>query len=199
MSVQLSDICEVVSGFTARGKLEEADGGCLAIQLRDVTEASTVEPSTLMRLAFDGPVERYLAGAGDVVFRSRGERNTAARLDENFVEPAVAVLPVLILRPKAGILPEYLIWAINQPEAQRHFDSHARGATIRMIPKAGIESLEIELPNIAVQKEIAEIDALSRREVELTLELLEARRRLVARCLQARNRNAPVKGRPGRK
>jgi hypothetical protein len=199
MRVRLSEICEVISGFTARGKLEESDGGSLAIQLRDVTEASAINPLTLMRLAFDGPKERYLAGAGDVVFRSRGERNTAARLGEDFVEPAVAVLPVLILRPTAEILPEYLVWAVNQPEAQRHFDTDARGATIRMIPRASIESLEIDLPDIATQKKVAEIDALSRREMELAIELVDVRRRLMARSLQAKIRNVPDKGRSGRK
>ncbi|MBY5337337.1 restriction endonuclease subunit S [Rhizobium leguminosarum] len=195
----LSDVCDVRSGFTARGRLEEEADGVPVLQLRDVTDSAAIDPSLLMRSKFRGSVERYLAGAGDVVFRSRGERNIAARLDSRFVEPAVAVLPILILRPKVRILPEYLVWAINQPEAQRHFDADARGATIRMIPKASIESLELEVPDVATQKMVVEIDTLSRREAELTMELIDKRRRLVAQCIQSRIRNAPDNGKQGRK
>ncbi|NNH60329.1 restriction endonuclease subunit S [Rhizobium laguerreae] len=199
MPYRLADVCDVLSGFTARERLEEDAKGVLTIQMRDVTDSVTVDPALLMKSTFGGAMERYLAGAGDVVFRSRGERNTAAYLDDRFVEPAVAVLPILILRPKAGVVPEYLVWAINRPEAQRHFDSDARGATIRMIPKASIESLELEIPDVATQKKVAKIDALSRREAELAMELMEMRRQLIAYCLQSRIRNAPDNGKRGRK
>ncbi|ANL71097.1 hypothetical protein AMC83_CH01073 [Rhizobium phaseoli] len=198
MRARLSDICDVLSGFTARERLEEDAEGVLTIQMRDVTDSVTVDPAGLMKSAFDGAMERYLAGAGDVVFRSRGERNFAAYLDNRFVEPAVAVLPILILRPKVGIVPEYLVWAINRPEAQRHFDSDARGATIRMIPKARIESLELEVPDVATQGKVADIDTLSRREAALTMELTEMRRQLIAEYLQSIVRNAPHQGESGR-
>ncbi|EJT06824.1 restriction endonuclease subunit S [Rhizobium sp. CCGE 510] len=199
MPYRLADVCNVLSGFTARERLEEDAGGVLTIQMRDVTDSATVNPALLMKSTFGGAMERYLAGAGDVVFRSRGERNAAAYLDDRFVEPAVAVLPILILRPKAGVVPEYLAWAINRPEAQRHFDSDARGATIRMIPKASIESLVLEIPDVATQKKVAKIDALSRREAELTMELMEMRRQLIAYCLQSQIKNVPDNGKAGRK
>lgn len=54
----------------------------------------------------------------DVVFHSRGEQNTATVLDERLREPALAALPLMVLRPNRNVVsPEYLAWAINQSPA----------------------------------------------------------------------------------
>ena len=44
---------------------------------------------------------------------------------------------------------------------------------MRMIPKACLEDLDVPLPDLATQRLIAEIDALSRRESELLIQLAE--------------------------
>jgi hypothetical protein len=183
--VTLADICDVSSGFTARSRLDEAATGVRVLQTRDVGDDPKVDPSALMSAALDGPVERYLVAKGDVVFKSKGERSVAAYLGDDFVVPAVAVLPVMILRIKAVVLPEFLVWSINQPEAQRHFDGDARSGTIRAVPKASIESLPISLPDLATQKKIVEVDRLTRKEAELSAQLISLRQRLVAEKLKA--------------
>ena len=72
--------------------------------------------------------ERYLVGAGDVLFRSRSESNTASALADRFCEPALAMLPLYILRSNPRVvMPEFVAWAINQPRAQLHFDRFAPG------------------------------------------------------------------------
>lgn len=185
MRVTLADICDVSSGFTARNRLDEAAAGVRVLQTRDVGDDPEIDPSALMCAAIDGPVERYLVGRGDVVFKSKGERSVAAYLGNDFVVPAVAVLPVMILRVKAGVLPEFLVWSINQPEAQRHFDGDARSGTVRAVPKSSIESLPISLPDLATQKKIIEVDRLTRKEAELAAQLISLRQRLVAEKLKA--------------
>lgn len=191
MRVSLADICDVSSGFTARARLEEVAGGELVLQMRDIGDAPKVDPSGLMRSVFEGAVDRYMVGAGDVVFRSKGERSVAAYLDKDFQSLAVAVLPVMILRMKAAVLPEYLVWLINQPEAQRHFGGDARSGTIRAVPKASIESLPIDLPDLATQQKIVEIDQLLRREVELSSKLLLLRQQVVTEELKLLAKGAP--------
>lgn len=183
--VILADICDVSSGFTARSRLDEVDAGVPVLQTRDVTDAPRIDASSLMRTVIEGAVDRYLVGRGDVVFKSKGERSVAAYLGDDFVVPAVAVLPVMILRVKATVLPEFLVWSINHPEAQRHFDGDARSGTIRTVPKASIESLPISLPDLATQKKIIEVDRLTRKEAELSAQLISLRQRLVAEKLKA--------------
>lgn len=194
MIVTLGDVCDVSSGFTARSRLDDVTTGATVLQTRDIGDNPRIYASGLMRTTIDSSVERYLVGCGDVVFKSKGERSVAAYLGDDFVVPAVAVLPVMILRVNAKVLPEFLVWSINQPEAQRHFDGDARSGTIRVVPKASIESLPISLPDLATQKKIVEVDRLTRREAELSAQLFSLRQRLVTEKLKALTNGAIARG-----
>ena len=181
--MRLSDACSIQIGFTARAKFELAADGVLAIQLRDVTEEG-IDSTQIARVQVKERVERYLVQAGDVLFRSRGERNIAVALDERFVEPAVAVSPLMMLRPEpSAIIAEYLAWVINQPEAQRHFDVAARGTSIRMVPKASLDDLHIDVPDLETQRRIVAVNALSACERALTHLLADTKRDLTNRLL----------------
>jgi hypothetical protein len=192
--MRLADTCTIHTGYTARGRLEPtAAGGVLAIQLRDISPDGVVDPERLMRVQLADLADRYFVHAGDVVFRSRGERNTASALDERLREPALAVLPLMVLRPKHDVVtPEYLAWAINQPPAQRHFDSAARGTNIRMIPRSSLDDLELDVPDIETQRKIVAIDVLAERERELSVLAAATRRKLMSLILVDRaNRMRP--------
>lgn len=184
----LSDICTIQTGYTARNRLEPVpQGGVLAIQLRDISPVGTIVPGALTRVALDGLPERFFVGAGDIIFRSRGENNTATALGNRFGEPAVAILPLIVLRPKRGLaLAEYVAWALNQPKAQRHFDETARGTSVRMVPKSSLDELELDVPDLEMQRRIVQIDSLAGREQTLTLLLAEKRRTLINRALAER-------------
>ena len=175
--MRIGDACRILTGYTSRGRLQPAEqGGSLVLQLGDVALDGHVDPDRLTRVAFDDLPKRYLVGLGDVIFRSRGVPNIAVALDDRFVERPVAVLPLFVLRPKPEIiLPEYLAWVINQPTSQRHFDRVARGTTMRMVPRSGLEILEISVPSIETQRRIVAIDALAER--ERTLSILAANKR----------------------
>lgn len=186
--MRLADACTIHTGYTARGRLEStAAGGVLAIQLRDITPNGRIDPERLTRVQLEDLADRYFVHAGDVVFRSRGERNTASALDERLREPALAVLPLMVLRPKRDVVtPEYLAWAINQPAAQRHFDIAAHGTNIRMIPRSCLDDLELDIPDIETQRRIVAVDALAARELELSQRVAETRRKMMSLTLTER-------------
>jgi len=199
--MRLADCCTIHTGYTARGRLEPAVvGGVLAIQLRDISPDGLIDPDCLTRVQLEELADRYFVRAGDVVFRSRGERNTASALDERLREPALAVLPLVVLRPNRDVVtPEYLAWAINQPPAQRHFDSAARGTNIRMIPRSSLDDLELDVPDIATQKIIVAVDALVERERELSQLAAETRRKMMSLILVERASRKRPKTRQERK
>ena len=184
-SVRLSDICTVQIGYTARHRIRRAQqDGVLTVQLRDVPPSGSVDPAGLTRLQVEAVPERYLVGSGDILFRSRSESNTACALDDRFQEPALAILPLFILRPNRDVvLPEFVAWAINQPRAQRHFDRFARGTNMRMIPRAVLTDLEVTVPGLDVQRRVVVLDGLARRERTLSIRAAEERRRLYTRIL----------------
>ena len=186
--MKISGLSTIHTGYTTRSRLETADrGGVLAIQLGDLSPDGHVNPKRLTRVRLGALPDRYFVSAGDVVFRSRGERNTAFALDARFKEPALAVLPLFVLRPKADIvLPEYLAWAMNQLPAQRHFDSFARGTGLRMVPRSSLDTLDISLPDLETQRKIVAIDALAARERALSVLAADKRRQLTSLLLADR-------------
>lgn len=183
----LHELCTVQLGHTARGRLEPADEGIPAVQLRDTRPEGGVAGPSVGRYRMAEVPERYWAKAGDVLFRSRGDKNTATALGADFAEPAVAVMPLVILRPKQDrVDARYLAWCINQPSAQRHFDECARGTGMRMIPVGCLSSLNIPVPDLATQHAIAEVADLSQREHDLVTRLADKRRQLTAFALHER-------------
>lgn len=176
------------TGFTARGRLELVEtGGVLAIQLRDIAPEGDLDPESLSRVDLAGLPARYFARAGDVLFRPRGERNTATALDVRFTEPALALLPLVVLRPKPNaVTPDYLAWAINQPAAQRHFAATARGTNLRMVPRPSLDALELDIPDIETQRGVIAVDALAKRERDLTLLAADKRKQLTGLILAQR-------------
>lgn len=198
--MKLSEICAIRTGFTARSSLREDADGVLAIQWRDFAGRRQVAVDQLTRVDPDLLAERFMVAEGDVVFCSRGERNIAAALDKSFVEPALVVSPLMVLRPdKRKVLPEYIAWAINQPDAQRYFDLNARGSSIRMIPKSSLEDLEVSLPDLETQRFIALADALSQREEVLSQLLAQKKRELTSMILNDRAKAAFKQKTPERK
>ena len=169
--LRIQDICTIQMGYTARRQLVPiARGGIAAIRLQDVHLGDHIDPSQLVRVRADQLSDRHLVCAGDVVFRSRSDHNTAAALGDRFYEPALALLPLFILRPKRRIiLPKFLAWSINQRAAQRHFERVARGTNMRMISKSGLSGLEIDVPDIETQRGIVAVDDLASRERTLSV------------------------------
>lgn len=184
----ISGICKIQIGFTPRGRLESAThGNVLALQLRDVAPSGAIDCSGLTRIHLDPVPEKYLVRTGDVVFRSRGERTTAAVIDASFPAPALAVLPLMILRPDPQVLSgAYLAWVINQEPAQRHFEESAQGTSLRMVSRSSLEKLKIAVPGIEMQERILQLDALAERERDLADRLTIKRHELIRRLLVER-------------
>jgi hypothetical protein len=184
----LSRVCTIQTGFTARGRLDPAEhGNVLALQLRDVTPSGAIVFNNLTLIHLDPVPEKYLVRTGDVVFRSRGERTTAAVIDASFPGPALAVLPLMILRPDPQVLSgAYLAWAINQEPAQRHFEESAQGTSLRMVSRSSLEALKIAVPSLETQQRILQLDALAKRERDLAEQLTLKQHELIRRLLVER-------------
>lgn len=191
--MRLPDVCAINTGYTARNRLEPASvGGVLAIQLSGIDSSGLVKPANLTRVQLEEAAERYYVSAGDVLFRSRGDRTTALALGSEFREPALAVLPLMILRPKREVVtPEYLAWIINQPAAQRHFDQAARGTNMRMVPRSSLDDLDVDIPDIETQLKIVAVDLLAERERELSCRAAETRRKITSLSLAERASRQP--------
>lgn len=192
--MRLAEVAHIGSGLTARKRLEpEITGGAPVIQLRDVQPGFNIVVDKLDRVELEKTPNKFAVRGGELIFRSRGAPNVAIIVSPSD-EPAAVVSPLFIVRPRPDmVLPDYLAWAINRPTAQRYFDGAAQGGTIRMIPKAALEQLEIPLPNRETQHLIVEAHAIAEREAALSHELADLRRQLTHLTLEERARSAPQK------
>lgn len=167
--MQLSEICDIRMGFSARGRVEPVErGGIPYVQLNDVNATGVVDAEKLTNANLPDIDDRYRLTSHDIVFRSRGAHNIGA-LVQGADKNVVALAPLTILRPRRDIvLPEYLVWFISQSPAQRHFDAGARGSNIRMIPRDHLARLEVDVPDMETQRRIVEVADLVKRESELS-------------------------------
>jgi restriction endonuclease S subunit len=155
-----------------------------ALQLRDIGTTGEASGPDFQRYDLEKLPDRYFVRGGEVVFRSRGEPNAAAAIPDTLPEPMVVIVPLVIVRPdRDRVLPEYLAWAINQLDAQRRLGAEAQGTSLRMIPMAVLENLEIAVPDLLTQKRIVELDALARQEGQLLRQLAARREELVSAIL----------------
>ena len=183
--MRLAELSDIHSGYTARGRLEPlVEGGAPALQLGDVGTDGGVSSLSLQRYDLGKLSDRYFVRGGEVVFRSRGEPNAAAVINDPLPEPVVVIVPLVIVRPyRDRVLPEYLAWAINQPDAQRKLGAEAQGTSLRMIPMAVLENLEIAVPDLPTQRRIVEFHALARQEAQLLRQLAARKEDLVSAIL----------------
>lgn len=196
--MRLSELCDIHSGYTARGRLEpQIYGGTPALQLRDVSTSGDIPAADLQRYDLGELPDRYFVTGGEVVFRSRGEPNTAVGIPDDLPEPIAVIVPLVVIRPdRARILPDYLAWAINQPVAQRALGAGAQGTSLRMIPMGALERLDVPVPDLHTQRRIIALSALSARETRLLQDLARTRTQYMSAILDQAARAAEHKDIP---
>jgi hypothetical protein len=175
--MELADVARITSGLTVRERLSTSNGGVLAIQMADLSIDSDLEVCGMARIP--SPHPRYRVSRGDVLLRSRGQATIAWAVPVDLAEPAVAVLPLFIIRPTTDIYnPDFLAWWLNQPDSQTHLRRAAQGQSIQMVAKATLESVPLQLPSLAQQRLIADAAQLATRESKLMHRLAECQHTL---------------------
>lgn len=183
--MRVEQVCEIQSGFTARERLSEHPLGVPALQLRDLNETddwNRIEPG---KYALGDIHPRYFAGPEDILFRSRGARNTASVIPADWQYLVVVIQPLLLLKPDCStVRPEYLAWAINHPETQRELDKGAQGASLRMISKKALAELDIDVPGLATQDAILAASRLAEHTKHLETRAADLRHSLTSMVLR---------------
>ena len=125
-------------------------------------------------LKADNITEKHLLRHGDVLFAAKGTKNFAA-LYESKNQPSVASTSFFVIRVQENfsnnILPEFLVWLINHPAAQKFLKGKAIGTSIVSISKSVLSALEISIPDVQTQKAILKISQLHNTEKNLKLQI----------------------------
>lgn len=174
--MNLGELAEVQMGYPFRSRLEHDPRGDVAVlQMKDIDEANLLNTDDALRVSLPNRKARHMLRPGDLLFRSRGRSNGAARVPEG-IGTAVVSAPMLLVRPH-GALPEYLCWYINSQPARAQLETMAEGTSVRMISAEALKALEIPLPSPEVQRHIAGMAELAEREQALLAEIATLRQR----------------------
>lgn len=184
--MKLKEIADISTGFSFRSKIKHnPEGDTKVIQMSDVDKYRGIITEKLQWISnFDPRSERYFLDEGDVIMVSKGYNINA------FVVPpglgkVVTVNSFLVMKPKSThVLPEYLAWLLNSKRTQHFFKAMAAGTNVPNLSIQALETLDVHLPPLKEQHNIAELDILKRREVYLHHEIATKKELLVDELLQ---------------
>jgi len=175
MKTHVVNIAKIFNGHPFPQRIERSARGSVAVlQMKDLTSSLQLESVSPIHVTATEIKKRYLIQCDDIVFRSRGQTNTAIILKTD-LGLAVVAAPLLVLRVTTdAVLPDFLCWWINQPAAQIHFDRHASGTSVRMISPKALATLEVPIVPMEKQRHIVDLALLGEREQELLSRLAAA-------------------------
>lgn len=169
----LIDITTVTVGHPYRGSINEVPGaGQHAVQMKNVTPEEGVDWSSVVETRISGRRTDWLSD-GDILFAARGSRNYAA-LVENCPAQVVAAPHFFIIRVRSeiAVLPEYLVWFLNQSSTSRYFQREAEGSRTLSIRRSVLENTPIAVPSLERQQQIVALHAVLRREQQIAEQLV---------------------------
>ena len=175
----LAECAEVLPGFSVLGRVEHDPKGTHQLVItKHLTEGVpyTYRSADSLRINPGRATEKYEVRAEDVLFMSRGNRNLAWAISE---VPGATIAPVsfYVLRPKAGVLAPYLAWYLDQQPAQAAIDKMRTGAGTPIVQRKVFKQLQVVVPPLVVQRQIADLADLLAQEKTLGQRLTEAAER----------------------
>ncbi len=158
--------------------MPEERGNLLYLQVRQFDDEGRWMPAYSEFINLDERNEDYLLRDGDVLFVAKGGRLFAWCYRET-LGPAVASSIFLILRPdQARIFPDYLATVLNSPQYKSVFRQLGGGTNIFSIRKAELGAIEISLPSLKRQKQIAGFAAGYLEELRIREEIIHQKKEL---------------------
>jgi len=181
---KLENISTIEIGHLFRKGIEpNASGEYSVVQMKDVDSNCRLLTSNLIRVSLDAPPRtEVIVNKGDILIKSRGQKNTAALVDISS-KNTIAVSQFLIVRPEPCVLSEYLVWYLNQAPAQQYFSQNAAGTGTPHLNKESLAELTVVVPEIIVQKNIIRLVELGYQEAKLVGALHQKRQLLLQTML----------------
>lgn len=130
-------------------------------------------------------IQRFQLEEGDIVLLSKGNSIRAGYVTAKVANlNVIASTNFILLRPNEDkLVGEVLVAYFNSPAGQNLLDSISRGAAIKNISLSSIKNLEIELPTLEKQQEIAELFHASNQAYQSTLDLAAQQKKVATACI----------------
>lgn len=187
--MKLKQIAAINAGYPFRGKIPEVPGSAVvAVQMKDVSLTEGIRWSDCLATELTGKREPDYLTTGDILVAARGSHNYAVQVDQLLPasgKQAVAAPHFFLVRLKndslksKDILPEFLVWLLNQTPAQRYFEQNAEGTLTKSIRRSVLEDAPVVVPPLAKQRAIIAMAATLREEQRLIQKLVSNGERMM--------------------
>lgn len=184
MLVKLHEITEIKTGITFRNRLlDNLQGEVEVIQMKDVDIEGNLS-ERLVRISRDLIKPKHLLQPGQIILLAKGKYTAASVIGESESKYVISSA-FFSIRIKSGqqVLPAYLQWFLNQPEARSYFKSFASGTSMFSLPMSVLKNLEIPLPPVDRQEKIIKMIRLRKQERQTVLQLEEEKEKYVRQLI----------------
>lgn len=153
----LKKMANVTAGYPFRGKIpSQPEGDACVVQMKDISPQGEIQWEQCVKTVINTSRQPEGLSAGDILVAARGNRNYAVLVGEDCPKSIVLAAPhfyvVTVKRP--DVLPEYLVWWLNQVKCQRYFEQSAEGSVTKSIRRSVLEEAEVVFPDIEQQRTI---------------------------------------------
>lgn len=184
--MKLGDAATVRSGLVLSRKQarEPSKMRYRALNLRSINPEGYIDTASLdVFEASEQLSSEYLSQSGDVIVRMSAPY-TAVLIDDNTAGIVISSNFVVIRCNKKEILPEYLFWLINTPEAKKRVYENATSNMLATVKAKYFTDYEIVPMPIADQRQIAAMNTLAKKEAWLLRQLADEKEKIYEQAIQ---------------
>ncbi|MEO9656300.1 restriction endonuclease subunit S [Marinomonas sp.] len=185
---KLSDLADIKSGYTFRGKIEEVlEGTAYIVQpkefryTKEVKIQDNIEVKDLPQIVWEGRPSAFI-DQECVLLPIRGEYREALYVSESDLGiglPIIASAQFAVIYPKSTILTAYLCWVLGQTDCQNYLSQAGEGSVIKTLKLSDISDMPIYLPTKKVQEQLVNLHKCWQKERKLTQKLLDNREQML--------------------
>lgn len=169
------------SGYSFREKIEHTPNGNVGIlQMKDIKDNYlSFDYQNIDKVNDFIFKDKFYLQKKDILFVSKGVNNYAIAVEQLNFKIVPSATFFVIRADEKRIVPEYLVWYINQKEAQNYFNEKKAGTYVPNLNKQDIMELPIKVPSIRIQKAIAQTAVLLNKEIEILDKIKNNRKELI--------------------
>lgn len=182
--MRLKEIATVNPGYPFRGKiLEKIDSPVIVVQMKDISLNDGIRWAECTQTTLLGKRKPDYLAVGDILVAARGSHNYAVQVDSALLalpKKAVAAPHFFEVRLKNNeVIPEFIVWLLNQNPVQRYFEQNAEGSLTKSIRRGVLEEAPIVVPPLAEQQTIVAMANILHQEQRLVTQLVQNGERIM--------------------
>ncbi len=180
---KLGVLCNIYSGiiqqtFRKNKDFEEYE----ILELKDMDQFGEINFKSLKKILAPKDIKSiYLIREDDILIKAKSSLKTAGIVEEPINRKILFSSQYYLIRIKDEyknkVSPKYLLWFLNNSKTQEIIKMSSLGSRISFLKSSFLKNLEVLLPSVEKQNEIAELHMLLTKREKLENELLQLYRK----------------------